>query len=91
MTMSEAVRWLHIPQPNYIKIDVDGIEHFILRGGADLLKNVESVLVEIDDDFISQSEETKAILLKAGFSLFKKCDLGVKNSFNQWWLRYTSR
>jgi FkbM family methyltransferase len=32
MTMDEAVRLLKIPVPRFIKIDVDGIEHFILRG-----------------------------------------------------------
>ena len=26
-------------KPNYIKIDVDGIEHLILNGAKDLLKN----------------------------------------------------
>ena len=29
--------------PNYIKIDVDGIEHLILKGGIKLLKNIKIV------------------------------------------------
>ena len=34
--------------PNYIKMDVDGIEDLILQGGSSVFKNkkVESVLIE---------------------------------------------
>ncbi|NDF13434.1 MAG: FkbM family methyltransferase, partial [Proteobacteria bacterium] len=43
MTMDVAVRLLGILPPRFIKIDVDGIEHFILSGGTTVLKQVESV------------------------------------------------
>ena len=42
--------------PNYMKIDVDGIEHLILQGGENTLtnKDLKSVLVEIDESFKDQ-------------------------------------
>jgi two-component system OmpR family sensor kinase len=39
-----------MPKPNYMKIDVDGIEHLILEGCESILKTVNSVLIEINDD-----------------------------------------
>jgi FkbM family methyltransferase len=88
MSMNDAVKLLEIPVPKFIKIDVDGIEHFILRGGADVLKGVESVLVEINDDFTAQAEQAEQYLKNAGLSLHSKCDLGEgANQYNQWWIR----
>ena len=42
--------------PNYIKIDVDGIEDLILAGAKKMLSNkkVKSILIEINDKFIIQ-------------------------------------
>jgi hypothetical protein len=85
--MNDAIRLLGIPAPDFLKIDVDGIEHFILRGGMDVLNNVSSVLIEINDDFIDQSTESCIILEKAGLSLFRKCEINSGNQYNQWWIR----
>lgn len=87
MTMDEAIQLLNIPPPRYIKIDVDGIEHFILRGGAETLKNVESVMVEIDDGFTDQAEETAHHLRSAGLTLLRKCGGDAGSQYNQWWVR----
>lgn len=87
VSMADAVTLLGIQQPQFIKIDVDGIEHFILRGGNDVLSKVESVLIEINDNFPEQAEESARHLKNAGLSLRKKCDLGVANQYNQWWIR----
>lgn len=88
VTMDDAVSLLNIPAPRYIKMDVDGIEHFILRGGAQILKQVESVLVEIDDDFAEQAEESALHLQAAGLELKRKCSMpDAGNQYNQWWTR----
>jgi FkbM family methyltransferase len=87
LTMVEAHRLLQIPLPQYIKIDVDGIEHFILRGGAEVLKHVESVLIEINDDFTQQAEESSRLLQNAGLTLLRKSDIAAGNQYNQWWVR----
>lgn len=87
MTMDEVIQLLNIPPPRYIKIDVDGIEHFILRGGTETLKNVESVMVEIDDGFTDQAEETARHLRSAGLTLLRKCGGDAGSQYNQWWVR----
>ena len=88
ISIDDAVKLLEISAPKFIKIDVDGIEHFILRGGADVLNKVESVLVEINDDFTAQAKQTEQHLKNAGLSLHRKCDLGGGgNQYNQWWIR----
>jgi FkbM family methyltransferase len=73
--------------PDHIKIDVDGIEHLILSGANKVLLNVKSVLIEIDDNFIDQANNTKSILEKAGLILYKKCNIDSTSQFNQWWIR----
>ena len=39
--------------PNYIKLDVDGLEHLILLGGKKYLSNnkIRSIIVEIDENY----------------------------------------
>ena len=76
-----------LPCPTHIKIDVDGIEHFILRGGVEGLKGVESVMVEIDDGFAEQAEETTRHLQNAGLKLLRKCGGDAGSQYNQWWVR----
>jgi FkbM family methyltransferase len=90
-TMDEIINNLNIPIPNFIKIDVDGIEHLILSGGKFILSNVKSVLIEIDDNFIEQSQKTEKLLTEAGLVLFKKCNIDSINQFNQWWIRPTTK
>ena len=78
---------LRIGGPCLIKMDVDGIEHLILRGGASVLSCVDSVLVEINDDFKEQAEQSSKFLKEAGLTLHRKCSLGAGNQYNQWWIR----
>lgn len=87
MSMAEAVNVLHIPQPDYLKIDVDGIEHFILRGGREVLSKVDGLLIEINDNFLEQADEAALHLKDAGLFLERKCALEMSNQFNQWWSR----
>lgn len=87
MSIDDVCSMLEIPLPEYLKIDVDGIEHLILRGGLKILHSVTSVLIEINDNFKQQSQESTIILQNAGFILHKKCYLGNQNQYNQWWIR----
>ena len=91
MSMDECVDVLNIKQPNYIKIDVDGIEHLILKGGTQTLNKAKSVLVEVDENFTLQVEKTKEYLTKAGLKLKEKLQSDTirkskfKSIFNQIW------
>lgn len=89
--MDDLFGRLGIAIPKYIKIDVDGIEHLILSGGMSILNEVESILVEINDDFVQQAEQSSQLLKQAGLRLYRKCDLGPGNQFNQWWVRPSSK
>ena len=94
ISMIDAVERLKIRQPDYIKMDVDGIEHIILAGGLPVLKSVKSVLIEINDKFDVQAKESEATLEEAGFTLKEKrhadfCDQlesAAKYTFNQIWV-----
>lgn len=60
--------------PDFIKIDVDGIEHFILEGANKYLlnKKIKSILIESNEDFRHQNESIKNLLLASNFELYKK-------------------
>ncbi len=66
-TLNDITEEFLIEEPDYIKIDVDGIEHLILRGSTNILKNVRSILIEVNDDFIHQKKEIVDILIKNNF------------------------
>ena len=60
--------------PSLIKIDVDGIEHLILKGALKTLKSkkLKSLFIEVNDEFKEQSHQVKVILETAGFILKEK-------------------
>ncbi len=60
--------------PDYIKIDVDGIEHIILKGGDKFLSNnkIKSLLIEVNENFEQQYEAVLSIMKKNGFKILKK-------------------
>ncbi|WP_157101744.1 FkbM family methyltransferase [Candidatus Pelagibacter sp. HIMB1321] len=69
--------------PDYIKIDVDGIEHLILSGAGEYLKNekIKSVSVEINENFSQQFENVIDIMKKNNFVFIdKKQNNELKNS-----------
>ena len=97
ITMDDAVLHLKIPFPNYIKIDVDGLEHLILLGGQKVLEQVESVLIEVNDNFIEQAEGVEKALIDCGLTLVDKRHSSYEfsddsheqanSAFNQIWKR----
>lgn len=95
LSMDEVIQLLDIPVPDYIKMDVDGLEHFILKGGSKVLKEIKSILIEVNDDFGEQASNCHDLLVAAGLTLKAKChsDLianstsGFSNSYNQIWVR----
>lgn len=95
LSMDQAVSVLQLPPPDFIKMDVDGIEHFILQGGPEVLRQVQGILVEINDDFTEQAEQSKTALEKAGLCLLEKrhsdmienSSSGFQHTFNQIWVR----
>ena len=91
ISMNDAIEILKIKQPDNIKIDVDGIEHLILKGGLNALKRTKSILIEVDENFKLQSQKIQEYLVSAGFVLAEKKhstlieDSSYKSIFNQIW------
>ena len=74
--------------PDYIKIDVDGIEHLILEGGDKFLTNqkVKSLSIEINENFKEQYETVLDLMEKNKFKILHKKhndDLFEKSKFNK--------
>jgi len=83
-------------KPSLIKIDVDGIEHLILKGAAKTLKSKElkSLFIEVNDDFKEQANQVKDVLESAGFVLKEKRHSEMfegserfGRTYNQIWVR----
>ena len=93
ISMQDAVGALGIPRPDYIKMDVDGIEHLILKGGPSVMGRVKQVLIEINEDFPEQAEQSALHLMQAGLALKEKrhaemvASSAFKSVFNQIWQR----
>ena len=81
--------------PTMIKVDVDGIEHLILRGARMTLAspNVKTVLIEVNDNFHELAAEVSSALISAGFQLAERRHSAMFESgsfsetFNQIWVR----
>jgi FkbM family methyltransferase len=60
--------------PDYIKIDVDGIEHLILSGAEYYLKdtNIKSISVEVNENFKNQFDNILNIMNKNDFVFSQK-------------------
>lgn len=95
ISMIDAVERFDIPQPDFIKMDVDGIEHLILKGGLPILFKARGVLIEINDKFTAQANEANSLLKEAGFSLSEKrhadyfdtVTYAAKHTYNQIWVK----
>ena len=96
MTLDFMVEKGLVPEvPAMIKIDVDGIEHLILRGGAKVLAkpNLKTVIIEVNDDFQVLATEVDRLLRAAGLTLVERrhsdmFDGGIfDRTFNQIWVR----
>ena len=72
LTIDFAVSSLEVPLPDYVKMDVDGIEHLILSGGKQSISNAKEILIEINEDFEEQRKLCYEILQECGFELSSK-------------------
>ncbi len=73
-TMNYFIKNSILEIPDYIKIDVDGIEHLILQGGDKFLNNkkVKSLSIEINENFKEQFDTILNLMKKYQFKLLHK-------------------
>lgn len=71
--IDDFVNWFGLKIPNYVKIDVDGIESKILKGAKHTIsdRKVKSVLVELDEDR-KDFQETLQFLKLHQFEIVQK-------------------
>jgi FkbM family methyltransferase len=69
-----------LAEPDYIKIDVDGIEHLILESANKYLssKKIKSISIEINENFTQQYKQVLKILSQHKFKILHK-----KNNSNK--------
>lgn len=95
LSMSDAISLLRVPQPDYIKIDVDGIEHLILQGGGAVLTGIRGALIEVNDHFTVQAHGVTEVMRRAGFTMrckrhadyFDHFPGAEQHTYNQIWAR----
>ena len=91
MRMDNAVDLWGLEQPDFVKIDVDGIEHLVLEGFGEKLKKVKSLLVEVNKDFKEQAAAIEHLMIKHDFNLLTEHPLTSLNiagqTFNQIWVK----
>lgn len=83
--------------PDYIKIDVDGIEHIILEGGNKVLSNnkIKSISIEVNENFLEQYQKIISLMNEFGFKILHKKnneknfaqELKFKNTYNYVFIR----
>lgn len=73
--LDSIVKFLELPPPNHIKVDVDGLELLVLSGAKKTLETVESLMVEIDPLNADSSSAIPKLLNSVGLTL--------KNSFGE--------
>ena len=91
MRMDNAVDLWGLDQPDYVKVDVDGIEHLVLEGFGEKLKKVKSLLIEVNKDFKEQAAAIEHLMIKHDFNLLTEHPLTSLNiagqTFNQIWAK----
>lgn len=95
LRIADSIQTFEIPSPDYIKVNVDGIEHLILSSGADVLRKTQGVLIEVNEAFHEQASMCEKLLTLAGLVLKEKrqsemiatSNSGFQNTFNQIWTR----
>jgi FkbM family methyltransferase len=74
-----------LKQPDFIKLDVDGIEDKILFGARNSIINVRGIIIETNEEWISQYERITSFMVNSGFSLVDEEKLGSFGMKNVVW------
>jgi len=57
ISLDLLVEVFKLPAPNYVKIDVDGLENLIIKGALKSLSKATAILIEVDEKNVSQDAE----------------------------------
>ncbi len=88
-TIDNLLEIFDLPTPTHMKIDVDGLELEVLKGALNALKNISSILIEVDSEFFGHVEGVKEILERYSFiNVMSGSD--NNGSYNQIWQKSTT-
>lgn len=75
-SIDDFISQFHAPFPNYLKMDVDGLEFVILQGAKQTLRDsrLRSLMVELSMSHGDEREQACALLQECGFSLMSVGD-----------------
>lgn len=86
LSLDALVEIFRIPNPDHIKIDVDGLESKVLQGGLKTFGISKSILIEIDEKNKDQNIEIQEMLTKLGFVKLISIDK-IELKENQIWVK----
>ncbi len=90
-SINYLIKNLNFEIPDYLKIDVDGLEHLILEGGNQFLNNekIKSISIEINENYQEQLNKVKDLMHSFNYKFKKKNQTKLikispeyQNSFN---------
>ena len=93
ISLDDCIDFFNLPQPDHIKIDVDGIEDIILSGAPKILRKTKSILVEVNENVKENKERCEKMLKDSGLKFLKKKPVDynnvgtLKNCYNHIWVR----
>lgn len=85
-SMDDLSKMTNVELPQYLKIDVDGLELEVLKGGINVLKGIRSMLIEVDHDSRERSQGVFEILKGLNFVLASPA-ANNSGAVNQIWIR----
>jgi FkbM family methyltransferase len=86
LSLDKLVEIFNIPNPDHIKIDIDGLESKVLQGGLKTFSESKSILIEIDEKNKHQNNEVQETLIKLGFVKLISIDK-IELKENQIWVK----
>ena len=90
MSLDDCIKKFNLPQPDHLKIDVDG-RAFNFKGSKETLENCGSILVEVNENFYQQKLQVESILKSNNFKNISNHKIILENSsancFNQIWMK----
>jgi FkbM family methyltransferase len=99
LTVDQAVKELGLPNPDFIKLDVDGVENLVLMGGLEVLNTIQSILVEVNHRSYEHVHQIRTLLESKGLiqkgyaeiegdkTVFMQRDKRGRAVYNQIWER----
>ncbi len=73
-SINYLIKNLNFEIPDYLKIDVDGLEHLILEGGNQFLNDekIKSISIEINENYQEQLNKVKDLMQSFNYKFIKK-------------------